>query len=177
MKEFLISSDGFVIDGHHTWGASVGFAFDNPGTKLPVYRLSVTAEEALGVSREWATANGFEGQAIDAPAKKSLTWKPLEKHQEHDQASHGAWANGGDSAIPALAPDKEPEAKWSAEAVAKARDIREKALAVEPKVTELMKTIQENSGGEFVQLHQRVKSTDSLASKIDRDAVSEYERR
>jgi hypothetical protein len=37
-----------------------------------------------------------------------------------------------------------------------------------------MKTIQENSGGEFVQLHQRVKSTDSLASKIDRDAVSEY---
>jgi hypothetical protein len=174
-ERILISSDGFVIDGHHTWGASVGFAFDNPGTKLPVYRLSVTAEVALGVSREWATANGFEGQAIDAPAKKSLTWKPLEKHQEHDQASHGAWANGGDSAIPSLAPDKEPEAKWSAEAVAKARDIREKALAVEPKVTELMKTIQENSGGEFVQLHQRVKSTDSLASKIDRDAVSEYD--
>jgi hypothetical protein len=93
-ERILISSDGFVIDGHHTWGASVGFAFDNPGTKLPVYRLSVTAEEALGVSREWATANGFEGQAIDAPAKKSLTWKPLEKHQEHDQARHGAWANG-----------------------------------------------------------------------------------
>jgi hypothetical protein len=173
-ERILISSDGFVIDGHHTWGASVGFAFDNPGTKLPVYRLSVTAEEALGVSREWATANGFEGQAIDAPAKKSLTWKPLEKHQEHDQARHGAWANGANTDIPALAPDKEPEAKWSAEAVAKARDIREKALAVEPKVTELMKTIQENSGGEFVQLHQRVKSTDSLASKIDRDAVSEY---
>ena len=173
-ERILISSDGFVIDGHHTWGASVGFAFDNPGTKLPVYRLSVTAEEALGVSREWATANGFEGQAIDAPAKKSLTWKPLEKHQEHDQLRHGAWAEGEDSDIPALAPDKEPEAKWSAEAVAKARDIREKALAVEPKVTELMKTIQENSGGEFVQLHQRVKSTDSLASKIDRDAVSEY---
>ena len=173
-ERILISSDGFVIDGHHTWGASVGFAFDNPGTKLPVYRLSVTAEEALGVSREWATANGFEGQAIDAPAKKSLTWKPLEKHQEHDQARHGAWANGANTDIPALAPDKEPDAKWSAEAVAKARDIREKALAVEPKVTELMKTIQENSGGEFVQLHQRVKSTDSLASKIDRDAVSEY---
>ena len=173
-ERILISSDGFVIDGHHTWGASVGFAFDNPGTKLPVYRLSVTAEVALGVSREWATANGFEGQAIDAPAKKSLTWKPLEKHQEHDQARHGAWANGANTDIPALAPDKEPDAKWSAEAVAKARDIREKALAVEPKVTELMKTIQENSGGEFVQLHQRVKSTDSLASKIDRDAVSEY---
>ena len=176
-ERILISSDGYVIDGHHTWGAAVAFAFDNPGTEIPVYRLSVTAKEALEVSLEWSTANGFEGQAIDAkePAKKSLAWQPITKHGEHDQKTHGAWANGEDSAIPALAPDKEPDAKWSAEAVAQARAIRERALAVEPKVTELMKTIQENSGGEFVQLDQRVKSTDSLASKIDRDAVSEFD--
>ena len=174
-ERILISSDGVVIDGHHTWGASVAFAFDNPGTKLPVYRLSVTAQEALDISLEWSTANGFEAQAIDAPAKKSLAWRPLTKHGEHDQKTHGNWANGGDSAIPALAPDVAPEAKWSAEAVAKARAIRERALAVEPKVTELMKTIQENSGGEFVQLDQRVKSTNSLASKIDREAVSEFD--
>jgi hypothetical protein len=174
-ERILISSDGFVIDGHHTWGASVAFAFDNPGAKLPVYRLSVTAKEAMDVSLEWSKANGFEGQAIDAPAKKSLAWQTISKHQEHDQSSHGSWANGRESAIPALAPDKEPDAKWSAEAVAQARAIRERALAVEPKVTELMKTIQENSGGEFVQLDQRVKSTDSLASKIDREAVSEFD--
>jgi hypothetical protein len=174
-ERILISSDGFVVDGHHTWGASVGFAFDNPGATLPVYRLSVTAEEALSVSREWSTANGFEAQAIDAPAKKSLAWQTISKHQEHDQSSHGAWASGGDSAIPALAPDKEPSAEWSPEAVAEARRIREKALAVEPKVTELMKTIQENAGGEFVQLNQRVKSTESLARKIDGDAVVQYD--
>jgi hypothetical protein len=174
-ERILISSDGYVIDGHHTWGAAVAFAFDNPGTEIPVYRLSVTAKEALEVSLEWSTANGFEGQAIDAPAKKSLTWQPITKHGEHDQKTHGAWANGSAGEIPALAPDKEPDAQWSSEAVAKARAIREKALAVEPKVTELMKTIQENSGGEFVQLDQRVKSTDSLASKIDRDAVSEFD--
>jgi len=96
------------------------------------------------------------------------------KHGEGDQKPHGSWAAGGDSAIPALAPDIEPSRKWSAQAVTEARRIRERALAVEPKVTELMKTIQENTGGEFVQLNQRVKSTDSLASKIDREAVSEY---
>jgi hypothetical protein len=174
-ERILISSDGFVIDGHHTWGASVGFAFDNPGTTIPVYRLSVTADEAMEISLEWSKANGFEGQAIDAPAKKSLTWQPITKHGEHDQKTHGSWSNSANTDIPALAPDKEPDAKWSAEAVAKARAIRERALAVEPKVTELMKTIQENSGGEFVQLDQRVKSTDSLASKIDRDAVSEFD--
>jgi hypothetical protein len=338
-ERILISSDGFVIDGHHTWGASVAFAFDNPGTTLPVYRLSVTADEAMAISLEWSKANGFEGQAIDAkePAKKSLTWRPLAKHedhdqsthgswsnsgspkltimgrndganeflnertrvvryqpagkqptdyvlyidgakgstiyvlkkptdgttidgwgkqiaklivgkidvlppgstvgrtsakddnfatiyeaivkpahqrrglasamlqfhrdlfpeqnlqhsdvlsgdgkswadvakhQEHDQATHGSWAGGGDSAIPALAPDVAARPQWSAEAVAEAKRLRERALAVEPMVTELMKTIQENSGGEFVQLHQRVKSTDSLARKIDSDAVTEFD--
>jgi len=174
-ERILISSDGFVVDGHHTWGAAVAFAFDNPGTELPVYRLSVTAKEAMDVSLEWSKANGFESKAIDSPAKKSLGWQTISKHGEHDQKTHGSWATGATSDIPALAPDKEPDAKWSAEAVAQARAIREKALAVEPKVTELMKTIQENSGGEFVQLEQRVKSTDSLASKIDREAVSEFD--
>jgi hypothetical protein len=174
-ERILISSDGYVVDGHHTWGAAVAFAFDNPGTQLPVYRLSVTAKEALDVSLEWSKANGFEGQAIDAPAKKSLAWKPLAKHGEHDQKTHGAWATGATSDVPALAPNIEPNAKWSPEAVAEARRIRERALAVEPKVTELMKTIQENAGGEFVQLDQRVKSTDSLARKIDSDAVAEFD--
>jgi hypothetical protein len=176
-ERILVSSDGFVIDGHHTWGASVAFAFDNPGTKIPIYRLSVTAQEALDVSLEWSTANGFEGQAIDAkePAKKSLAWKPLAKHGEHDQKTHGAWATGATGDVPALAPDVEPQGKWSREAVAEAKRIRERALAVEPKVTELMKTIQENAGGEFVQLEQRVKSTDSLARKIDSDAVTEFD--
>jgi hypothetical protein len=173
-ERILISSDGFVIDGHHTWGASVGFAFDNPGTKLPVYRLSVTAEEGLSVSREWSTANGYEAQAIDA--KKSLAWRTINKHQEHDQSTHGAWANGdGSSIIPSLAPDKPASAEWSKEAVTEASRIRDKALTVEPKITELMSTIQKNAGGEFVQLEQRVKSTNSLARKIDGDAVTEYE--
>jgi hypothetical protein len=38
-----------------------------------------------------------------------------------------------------------------------------------------MSTIQRNAGGEFVKLDKRVKSTDSLARKIDSDAVTEYE--
>ena len=96
-ERILISKDGYVIDGHHTWGAAVAFAFDNKGTELPVYRLSVTAKEAMAVSLEWSKANGFEGQAIDAPAKKSLAWRPLTKHEGggHDQSTHGSWAESG----------------------------------------------------------------------------------
>jgi hypothetical protein len=77
--------------------------------------------------------------------------------------------------VPPLAPDVMARPQWSADAVAEAKRIRERALAVEPKVTELMKVIQENAGGEFVQLEQRVKSTDSLARKIDGDAVTEFD--
>jgi hypothetical protein len=166
-ERILISSDGFVVDGHHTWGASVGFAFDNPGTKLPVYRLSVTAEEALSVSRDWATANGFEGQAIDAPAKKSLAWTPLTKHGNHDQRTHGSWANN-------MVSDIEPEQGQSKEAISLARTIREKAVAAEPVITKLVEGIAQQSGAKLEGLAFRIKSTDSLARKIDTDAEAGY---
>lgn len=178
-ERILISKDGFVVDGHHTWGAAVAFAFDNPGTELPVYRLSVNADEALAISRSWSKANGFEGQSIDAkePAKKSLIWEPLEKHGEHDQKTHGAWATGASSTDEIIAnkPDVAPEAEWSKEAVAQARILRAKSEAIEPLVTELMVDIQKKVGGEFVQLEERIKSTNSLARKIDGDAIAKYD--
>lgn len=170
-ERILISKDGFVVDGHHTWGAAVAFAFDNPGTELPVYRLSVNADEALAISRSWSKANGFEGKAIDAPAKKSLTWQSFEKHGTGDQKPHGSWATG----IPPLVADTAPEPKASQEAVAEAQRLRAKAEAVEPLVTELMVDIQKKVNGEFVQLEERVKSTGSLARKIDGDAITEYD--
>jgi predicted ABC-type ATPase len=111
----LISKDGFVIDGHHTWAASVAFSFDNPSAKIPVYRLSVNAQEALDASLAWTESKGIEGQSIDA-ANKSLffEFEPGEmlKHQDHDQSSHGNWAQGreriiGSGNVPSLARDSE----------------------------------------------------------------------
>jgi predicted ABC-type ATPase len=111
----LISKDGFVIDGHHTWAASVAFSFDNPSAKIPVYRLSVNAQEALDASLAWTESKGIEGQSIDA-ANKSLffEFEPGEmlKHQDHDQSSHGNWAEGreriiGSGNVPSLARDSE----------------------------------------------------------------------
>jgi len=168
-ERILISKDGYVVDGHHTWGASVAFAFDNPGTELPVYRLSVTAKEALDVSLRWAKENGFEGQAIDAPAKKALIWK--HEGGGHDQKSHGGWAAGSDSYADDVAPSKDRSAK----AVSLASGIRDRAVKVEPAVTELVNTFAKNADGKLMGLRQRLKSTDSLARKIDADAASEHE--
>jgi hypothetical protein len=167
-ERILISKDGFVVDGHHTWGAAVAFAFDNPGTELPVYRLSVTAKEALDISLDWSTKNGFEGQAIDAPAKKALTWQSFEKHGTHDQKKHGAWADK-------MVSDVEPEQGQSREAIALARGLRERAVAAEPAITKLVQAIADQSGAKLEGLSQRIKSTDSLARKIDQDADKGYQ--
>lgn len=99
-QRILISKDGYVIDGHHTWAASVAFAFDNPSAKLPVYRLDISGKDALDASLEWTKSKGIEGQAMDAkaPANKARDLEPGEmlKHQSdnpaHDQLDHGNWA-------------------------------------------------------------------------------------
>lgn len=100
-QRILISKDGYVIDGHHTWAASVAFAFDNPSAKLPVYRLDITGKEALDASLAWTESKGIKGQAIDAkaPANKARDLEPGEmlKHGSHDQKTHGRWASGGGS--------------------------------------------------------------------------------
>ena len=171
-ERILVSSDGFVIDGHHTWGASVAFAFDNPGTKIPVYRLSVTAQEALDISLEWSTANGFEGQAIDAPAKKSkVIWKHLEG--QHDQNAHGSWAGASDKSLP-LIKDTKPSSDKNAQAVGAATALRNRVLEVEPSITGMMQDLARMSGGELVGLQFRVKTTDSLARKIELDATKDF---
>lgn len=89
-ERILVSKDGYVIDGHHTWAASVAFAFDDNSAKLPIYRIGLTAKEALDAANKWADDNGFARQALDAK-------EPIKKHGNHDQSSHGNWAHGGET--------------------------------------------------------------------------------
>jgi len=69
----LISKDGYVLDGHHTWAAAVAIHFLT-GKSLPVYRLSVDHEEALAITTKWANENNAENQGQGKPeaTKKSL---------------------------------------------------------------------------------------------------------
>jgi hypothetical protein len=90
---------------------------------------------------------------------------------QHDQKSHGGWAAGSSS----YADDVPPSRERSARAISRASEIRDRAVKVEPQVTELVNTFAENAGGKLIGLRQRLKSTDSLARKIDADAAKEYE--
>lgn len=99
---------------------------------------------------------------------------PVTKHGEHDQKTHGSWANGHSAAGGSDLADKEPSSDRSADAVREARGLRERALAEEPSTTETLKKITDANNGQMEGLKNRVKTTDSLARKIDMDAKREY---
>ena len=113
----------------------------------------------------------------------------VKKHEGHeDQSVHGNWATGGGSGKdessngrPAISPDKAPEQGQSKEAIKQAERIRRDAEAVEPVITNLMQEISKSIGADFAKkpdgnssLEDRLKTTDSLARKIDADAEKEY---
>jgi hypothetical protein len=111
----------------------------------------------------------------------------VEKHGEHDQADHGNRDGGGSggedkgsTGRPAMASDVKPTAERSPAAVKQAERLRRDAEAVEPVVTSLMEGIAKTINADFAELdgksslEQRVKSTDSLARKIDQDAEKDH---
>jgi len=110
----------------------------------------------------------------------------MNKHGEHQQEDHGNREGGasgedkGSSNRPAMVPDQAPSQGQSKEAIKEAEKLRSKAQAVEPAVTTLMEGIASSIGGKFGEvdgkssLVNRLKSTDSLARKIDQDAEKDH---
>lgn len=78
-QRILISSDGYVIDGHHTWAASVGLSFDDANAKLPVYRIGLPAKDALAAASQWSKSKGIESRALDSTKKSFWFEQPFMK--------------------------------------------------------------------------------------------------
>jgi hypothetical protein len=106
----------------------------------------------------------------------------VEKHGSHDQASHGSWAGGAGllGGVPAKAADIPANSSRSPEAVKAATTLRNRIEEVEPEITADMADLADRTGGTFAEiqgrnsLEQRVKSTDSLARKIEADAAKDF---
>ena len=109
----------------------------------------------------------------------------LEKHGEHEQADHGNREGGGaeeqSSSRPKMADDKKASSERTPKAVEQAEKLRRSSEIEEPKVTAMMQGIVKTIGGVFGEtegvnsLETRLKSTDSLARKIDADAEKDHE--
>jgi hypothetical protein len=154
-------------------------------------------KKALGFSRgekgfpsggrvSWDAWGGDAGFAW-AEAMVERYEREVKKHGEHDQSEHGSWATGGgggedkgSTGRPAMASDKPASSDRSPEAVKQAERLRRDAEAVEPVITSLMEGIAKTIDADFAELdgksslEQRLKSTDSLARKIDADAEKDH---
>ena len=97
--------------------------------------------------------------------------EPFTKHGTHNQASHNPHRGGG---TPDLVADQSPSSSRSPQAAAEAVALRARAAALEPEITGKISSMVSDRGGTMEGLEQRLKTTDSLARKIDADAEAEY---
>lgn len=116
-SRIIISKDNYVIDGHHRWAAVSLMSFSSPDVRLPVIKIDMNHKDLIDATSAWNEATGIQsigmgennprGQlqkwaefdAIVAKAvrkrtviKFQLGLKPILKHADHDQSSHGNWA-------------------------------------------------------------------------------------
>ena len=102
----VVSSDNYVIDGHHRWAASAFLSFKDKKESIPVLRVDMTHMELIDVVLAWNKASGIKSIALGESNKplekawvefelaviKGILTTEMRKHQagQHDQSSHGA---------------------------------------------------------------------------------------
>jgi hypothetical protein len=107
----IVSSDDYIIDGHHRWAASAFLSFKDKGQSIPVLRVDMTHMELIDATLAWNKATGIESLSLDKSSKpfkkawvefeltviKGILVTEMRKHQagQHDQSTHGSWAGNG----------------------------------------------------------------------------------
>jgi len=162
----------------------------------PSFRTSHSFGEMLGSYLSAGPSGALK--SVDAVMETD----DVAKHGTHDQSSHGRRGGGGSAAAPAVAGGGDQLSTWSKgmpipapvadhapgtqkdkegklmprtpEASAEAVALRARSVALEPKTTEMVTAMAAEHGGEMVGLEHRLKTTDSLARKIDADSVKEH---
>lgn len=120
----LVSSDGYIIDGHHYWSASLAMKAANPDYKLPIQRLSCDIATALHVANEWHDQIGNPRLSLgDAQVNKAGVAGQSGDKPGHEFRGNQWWMMGPDGVpVPRPRPDKgttssssEPKAEATAE--------------------------------------------------------------
>lgn len=111
-----------------------------------------------------------DGNSTVAIARKN-GWKEIPANVEAKQGTDlfGRKAKADD--LPALTPDL--PSPHSPEIAKLAAGLRDKAIKEEPAITALMSSIVNDAGGKLVDGEHRIKTTQSLGNKIEKDARNE----
>lgn len=88
-ERIIVSRDNYVIDGHHTWGASVAISLDGGSKRIPVYRIDEDVQTVLSDAHDFADSIGSGRLDITAePLTKSgalwYEWEVEKYNPYHD---------------------------------------------------------------------------------------------
>lgn len=61
----LVTSDGFILDGHHRWAASAMHAFEQAGVRTPVTRIDAPISKVLAIGLEFDRAHNIPLQGLE----------------------------------------------------------------------------------------------------------------
>jgi hypothetical protein len=106
----IVSSDDYIIDGHHRWAASAFLSLKDEGQAIPVLRVDMTHMELIDATLAWNKATGIESLSLDKSTRpfkkawvefelaviKGILATEIKKHLagQHDQKSHGVRGAG-----------------------------------------------------------------------------------
>jgi hypothetical protein len=176
--EFVEKHGSHDQSSHGSWAGNGMGGTSGKGGKRPKYIQDMSLDDQDEFTSRMLSAKTYEEQ------RKIITefQSRMKKHASHDQSSHGSWAGGGglSGGIPAKAADIPAKSSRSPEAVKAATTLRSRIEEVEPEITADMADLADRTGGTFPEiqgknsLEQRVKSTDSLARKIEADAAKDF---
>lgn len=86
----IVSNDNYILDGHHRWGAALGYSFENPSFKVDITRVDLPMSQLLGDADAFTHAAGIK--------KKALGEARIEEfNPNHDKGGRFARKNGGRS--------------------------------------------------------------------------------
>ena len=112
-KYLLVSSDNYVVDGHHNWAADVALALNDPAQQVPILRVDAPAVQVISIAHQWATDHGYESVPLGKTKVKKGDTPGHDFHGNQwvnlgagGRDAKGKWESG---AVKSYEPSKDPE--------------------------------------------------------------------
>ena len=73
-KPIIVSRDGYIIDGHHHWGAMRALRVINKDTKVKAYHVDMSQEDVFRAAQKFTDANDIQREGIAKFARILMRW-------------------------------------------------------------------------------------------------------